>query len=228
MYKYLLESLSKALIFFDNKSALSKNQERTKNTMIHIFFSLCLKAINIAVNFLLVPMSIGFIGSEKYGIWLAISSIFTWFSLFDLGFGHGLRNKLTESLANENIKLSKIYVSTTYAIVSVISVVVFLVLLFVNALVDWSSILNVSIEFSNDLSFLFIILLSFFFITTCFKANYYNFICKTKTKYSSFNLFNWKYNLSNTFIYCKRESQWGFNHYLINNGSPFYSYFDFI
>ena len=162
MYKYLLESLSKALIFFDNKSALSKNQERTKNTMIHIFFSLCLKAINIAVNFLLVPMSIGFIGSEKYGIWLAISSIFTWFSLFDLGFGHGLRNKLTESLANENIKLSKIYVSTTYAIVSVISVVVFLVLLFVNALVDWSSILNVSIEFSNDLSFLFIILLSFF------------------------------------------------------------------
>ena len=162
MYKYLLESLSKALIFFDNKSALSSNQERTKNTMIHIFFSLFLKAINIAVNFLLVPMSIGFIGSEKYGIWLAISSIFTWFSLFDLGFGHGLRNKLTESLANENIKLSKIYVSTTYAIVSVISVVVFLVLLVVNALVDWSSILNVSIEFSNDLSFLFIILLSFF------------------------------------------------------------------
>lgn len=178
MFKYLLKSLSKALFFFGNKTTLSISQERTKNTMIHIFFSLFLKALNIAINFLLVPLTIGFVGLEQYGIWLAISSIFTWFSLFDLGLGHGLRNKLCESLANENIKLSKIYVSTTYALVSFISVVVFIVFLFVNVFVDWSIILNVSNEFSNDLRFLFIILLSFFslqlvlrLITTILFAN---------------------------------------------------------
>jgi hypothetical protein len=34
----------------------------------------------------------------RYEIWLTLSSIVGWFSFFDVGLGHGLRNKFAPSL----------------------------------------------------------------------------------------------------------------------------------
>ena len=82
-----------------------------------------LKGGNVLVGLLLVPLTLHFVSSETYGIWLALSSIVAWFSFFDIGINNGLKNRLTEALAHQDMVLAKKYVSTTYALMVLIFMV---------------------------------------------------------------------------------------------------------
>ena len=112
-----------------------------KKNIIASFF---LKCISILVSLQVVPLTITYINPTKYGIWLTLSSIIAWLSYFDLGFAHGFRNRFSEAKANGNILLAKEYVSTTYAVLSVLFLSVFFIAVIINHFLDWSSILNVA------------------------------------------------------------------------------------
>ena len=57
------------------------------------------KVASIIISLLVVPITIDYVNAEQYGIWLTLSSIVHWISYFDLGLGHGLRNKFAEAKA---------------------------------------------------------------------------------------------------------------------------------
>lgn len=98
---------------------------------------------------ILVPLTINYISSELYGIWLSLSSIVTWFSFFDIGFGLGLRNKLTTALAFRKYKYGKIMVSSTYAVMTLIFSGVGVLSYVLCSFVDWSYALNISYEYNT-------------------------------------------------------------------------------
>ena len=128
----------------------------------HIIASMFLKGVSILISFALVPLSLDYLNPTTYGIWITLSSIFAWFSFFDIGLGHGLRNKFAEALAKDNKELAKTYVSTTYATLFLIIGTVYLLFLFINPFLDWTKILNTSPEFIGELSALVIVVFSFF------------------------------------------------------------------
>ena len=105
---------------------------------------LFLKGGQILIGLLLVPLTLNYVDSDTYGIWLTISSMVAWISFFDIGINNGLKNKLTEALAQGDIAKAQAYVSTTYAILSLIFLPLMVVLLLVIPFVDWQSVLNVS------------------------------------------------------------------------------------
>ena len=95
--------------------------ERTLTAKKNVAVSLLVKGGAILVLLVTVPMAIHYVNSMQYGVWLTLSSLFTWFSLFDIGFGNGLKNKLTEALTKGDEKLARCYISTTYIAVMVVS-----------------------------------------------------------------------------------------------------------
>ena len=113
-----------------------------------------LKGVNIAVGFVLVPLTLNYLDPTRYGIWITISAIFNWFSLFDVGMGHGMRNRLAEALAKNDIIKARTYVSTTYALLGLIFTSVFVLFFFVNFFLDWTVLLNTASEYKEELSLL--------------------------------------------------------------------------
>ena len=130
------------------------SDHRTKNVKFQIILSFCIKIVSVVANLLLVPLLIDIFDSNQYGIWLTISSIVSWFALFDIGLGNGLRNKLTEAISSGDEKLAKELVSTTY--IACICVFSFVIILFlcVNYFLDWRSIIN-NYSLSRDYLYLF-------------------------------------------------------------------------
>ena len=112
-----------------------------KKNIIGSFF---IRGLSIIISLVLVPLTLGYVSSELYGIWLTLSSIVIWLNFFDIGFGLGLKNKLTEAVALKDWKRAKSLVSTTYFIMILIFVPVCLMLEFITPLVNWSSFLNVN------------------------------------------------------------------------------------
>jgi len=128
----------------------------------NILASFILKGFSILAIFLLVPLTLNYLNPNKYGLWLTISSIIGWFGFFDIGLGNGLRNKLAEAFAVKDYKLAKVYVSTTYATLTLIVVGAFLLFLFINPLLDWSKLLNSQPEMAGELSRIVLVVFSFF------------------------------------------------------------------
>lgn len=53
------------------------------------------KGASLVVSLILLPMYIRFFNDKtSLGLWYTILSVLNWVTLFDLGLGHGLRNKL--------------------------------------------------------------------------------------------------------------------------------------
>lgn len=143
-------------------SYLNKGNARSVKARKNTIFLIFIRVFTLPISFLLVPLTLGFVNSDTYGIWITLSSIVAWMSFFDIGLGNGLRNKLAESLAHNNLLLARKYISTTFAILSLISIFIFFLFLGINKFMDWSSFLNVSKDFKEPLSKVTVIIVSYF------------------------------------------------------------------
>jgi O-antigen/teichoic acid export membrane protein len=160
-------SISKSLNLIKSILGFGAGHKRTNKTKKNIFVSLLIKGANILSGLLIVPLTLHFINQEKYGIWITLSSIIGWFGFFDIGLGHGLRNKFAEAVANKNVNLARTYVSTTYAIISIFSVLIAFIFFILNSFLNWNIILNVSEDnslFNQELRTIVVIV----FLTFCF------------------------------------------------------------
>lgn len=120
----------------------SRGHERSVKAKKNIFQSVLVKGGSVAISLLLIPLTIKFINPTQYGIWLTLSSIITWAGLFDMGLGNGLRNKLAAMISLGDVSSGKSYVSSAYALLFVISTLMFAVFYFINPYIKWQQILN--------------------------------------------------------------------------------------
>lgn len=148
--------LGKIRVFF------TTGTQRTLTVKKNIIYSFFIKGISILVSFILVPLTIDFVSSVQYGIWLTVSSLVGWFAYFDMGLTHGFRNKFAAAIAREDNSLAREYVSTTYAVLTIIFITILLLALLVNSYLDWSKILGLDPSISEELSQVFGVLIIFF------------------------------------------------------------------
>lgn len=135
--------------------------ERTVLLKKNIVGSFLLKGVSILISLLIVPLTIDYVNPTRYGIWLTLSSLMGWFYFFDMGFALGLQNRFAEAKARGETLLARQYVSTTYAALAVMALVMYLIAIPVNSLIDWSSLLKVSESYREELSRVFLIMIVF-------------------------------------------------------------------
>jgi O-antigen/teichoic acid export membrane protein len=160
------------------KNFFTQGNERSINAKRNILIIAVLKGCGIAISLFLVPVTIHYVNPTRYGIWLTLTSIVGWFSFFDIGLGNGLRNKFAEAVASRKPELARTYVSTTYAILTIIIAIVLLIFFCINPFLNWAKILNTPANMVGELRLLALIVFGFFciqfvlqLITTIITAN---------------------------------------------------------
>jgi O-antigen/teichoic acid export membrane protein len=121
-----------------------------------------LRLMSLLLGFFMVPLTLSYLDTSKYGIWLTLSSIIGWFGLMDIGLGNSLRNKLGEAWAIGNNKLARTFVSTTYALLIGIVLIANIIFWIINPFLDWAQILNIENDMLAEINPLVIIVFSFF------------------------------------------------------------------
>lgn len=139
-----------------------KNIIRSRKIKVSVLASFFVKGGMVLTNLLMIPLLLDYLEPVKYGIWLTVNSIVTWFMFFDVGLGNGLRNKFAELKAKKNHYAIKGYVSTAYFSLSLISILFLTIFLFLNQFLDWTKLLNTdSILFKELNLFILIVFISF-------------------------------------------------------------------
>lgn len=143
--------------------ALLGSETRTKVVKRHISLTFVYRALAIGLSFFLVPLTINYLNIEQYGVWMTLLSVMSWVAFFDIGLGNGLRNKLAEAIAINDIGLAKTYVSTAYLAVSLIAVFVFVILLVLLPVANWTKFFNTT-SLSNTELLKVVFVVGFFFL----------------------------------------------------------------
>lgn len=133
------------------KTFFSGNQ-RTVAVKKNIVGSLVIKGFSILISLMLVPMTLGYVSSELYGIWMTLSSIIVWLGFLDVGFTLGLKNKLAEALALGDFQRGKSLVSTTYFMMVLIFIPLCVVLLIGLPYVNWAKFLNIKEMYNEEVT----------------------------------------------------------------------------
>lgn len=135
--------------------------ERSKLIVENVILSISMKMINVVCALLLVPITIDYVNSDRYGVWLTLSTVVGWITFFDLGLGNGFRNKFAEAKANDDVTLARKYVSTTYFSISCLIIIILAAILILNNFINWSNLLNLSQDYREELQKVFAIVAIF-------------------------------------------------------------------
>jgi O-antigen/teichoic acid export membrane protein len=95
------------------------------------------RVVTAAVSFIVLPISVRYLGNEGYGLMVTITSVVGWLQFTNLGIGLGLQNALTDETAKGNIEAQRELVSTAVISLLGIGFVLLLVGLAAFPFVNW-------------------------------------------------------------------------------------------
>lgn len=151
------------------KNLIQRGEKRSVVAKKNIIGSFLIKAINMLISFVLVPITINYINPSQYGVWLTLTSMVAWVALFDVGLTQGLRNKFAEAKATGNKQLARTFVSTTYYYVAIIFLVAGLLMFIGSKFIDWYSFINIPKEGNEEIVGLIAIIISYFCLQFIFQ-----------------------------------------------------------
>lgn len=159
--------------------------QRSNVVKKNVIGSLLIRGCSILVSLLLVPLTLGYVSSELYGVWLTISSVIVWLGFFDVGFSLGLKNKLAEAIALEDWDRGKHLVSTTYFMIFIIFIPLCIIMEIIIEYVDWPSFLNINPKYNDDIVNAFRAVLFFFCLNMILKVITHVIAAFQRTAFSS-------------------------------------------
>jgi O-antigen/teichoic acid export membrane protein len=126
----------------DKSDSAGISYERFRRIFLTGGSTALVKIFSAVINLVTVPLTVKYLGAERYGLWLGISSIMALMSFADLGLGNGLLNAISKAHGEKNYRDAARAVSSTFFLL--IGIAGFLALLFriVYPFFEWQNLFN--------------------------------------------------------------------------------------
>jgi len=167
-----------------------------------ILGSTIFKLSGAAISFISVPLLLKTLGTNNYAVWVTITALLGWLNLFDFGSGYSLKNKVTESQANNNKEDLEILIAGTlqfYMLMTLLLAIAFFISTFYVSVFKTHLYLAILIYLPIIFSFPFT--LGHFIIQGLKKFNLFNSILFGQNLLWLITLFAFKYKLFEVNIY---------------------------
>src|SRR5689334_4882794 len=84
------------------------------------------RGLNLFVGFISVPLAVGYLGRERYGVWITISSLLAFLSITDFGLIGSLLNALADAYGRDDRRQAQRYVASAFWLLIAIATVLWL------------------------------------------------------------------------------------------------------
>lgn len=122
-----------------------RGRERYRRAGMSASASLIQKALTIVISFVSVPLTVHYLGPERYGVWLTISSLLVWMAMTDFGLaGNALINVLSEANGNDDRRAAQEYTSSAVWTLIVIAALFAIAALATFRFISWSAVFRVT------------------------------------------------------------------------------------
>ena len=91
---------------------IDPGQQRIRRAFLSTLASAAARGTVVLTSLLSVPLTLGYLGKERFGLWMVISSLVALLGLADLGVGNGLLNVLAKAYGKDDRDAARVGVSS--------------------------------------------------------------------------------------------------------------------
>lgn len=111
--------------------------------------SVASRSLSIGLSLVSVPIALGYLGTEQYGLWATVTSVISVLVFADLGVGNGMLNAISAANGRDNMAGVRSAIASGVSIVSIIAIVFLMVFLAVWPFVDWARAFKIQGELAT-------------------------------------------------------------------------------
>lgn len=126
------------------EAQLGRSRERYRRVLISGAAAVFSRLIWIITLIISVPLTVNYLGAERYGMWMTISSVIALLQFADLGIGYGMLNAVAGASGKDDIGLAKKYISSGFFYLLGLSLVIGIAFTLLYSFIPWGTIYNVS------------------------------------------------------------------------------------
>jgi O-antigen/teichoic acid export membrane protein len=131
-------------LLFSRIESVDHRRRRLLGMLQGVVTSLGNRIISVIVSFLSVPLTIGYLGAERYGVWITLGSLLAWLQITDFGLGNGLRNAVTTAAGQEKPELVRTHLSNGLLLLSAVASAVGITVAVAWPFIDWNGLFGVT------------------------------------------------------------------------------------
>ncbi len=106
-----------------NRSAPATERERRSRSVVRdTIAAFGARAVGSLTGLITVPLTVRYLGPERYGAWMTISSLLVFLGFTDFGLASSLTNALGRAFGEDDRDRARRYVSTTLIALSIVAV----------------------------------------------------------------------------------------------------------
>ncbi len=128
---------------FDTSTAEGRSDERFRRASLSAATSAAAKGIALVTTAVSVPLTLGYLGTERFGVWMTLSALIALLGFTDLGIGNSLLNGVAHAAGRDDRTLIRASVSNGIAMLLAVAVGLGLVFAAAYGHVPWGRMFNV-------------------------------------------------------------------------------------
>ena len=129
---------------FDESTAEGRSAERYRRAAWTTLAVVVARVLGVAVSLISIPLTIGYLGAERYGLWVTISSITALLTFADLGLGYGVLNAIAAAKGRDARAAATVAVSSASYVLGGIALLMLAAIAAAYGVVPWAALFNVS------------------------------------------------------------------------------------
>lgn len=127
---------------FDTSTPEGRAAERHRRIALTAGASVAAKGVGLLTMLIAIPLTASYLGNERFGLWLTISSIVTMLSFADLGIGNGLLSAIADANGRGDRAAARRYVSSAACLLLASGVVLMAAFAVAYPWIPWAAVYN--------------------------------------------------------------------------------------
>lgn len=127
---------------FDVSSAEGRSKERYRRILLTVLSALATRGIGMVAAIITTPLTLSYLGAERFGLWMTISSITALLAFADFGIGSGLLNAISHAHGQDDRSAAQKSVSSAFFLLALIATMLILGFIASYAWIPWDRVFN--------------------------------------------------------------------------------------
>lgn len=108
------------------------------------------RGVQIGASLVTIPLTVHYLGNERFGLWMAISSVLAMANFADFGIGNGVLNTVADASGKDDFDRIRGAISSGFAILSLIALLLFVLLVSSFGWISWANVFGVTSPQARD------------------------------------------------------------------------------
>lgn len=128
----------------DAPISIDHSNRREKKALMAASSSIFYKIVSVGTGLVSIPLTMNYLGDERFGMWMICTSIFSFMTFADLGMGNGLVNVISKNDGLGKHEDTSQYVSSVFFILLGVSIAIGIFMFLIFPYVNWEKVFNVN------------------------------------------------------------------------------------